>query len=325
MSRSILITGGTGSFGKELVKTLLLGTEYERIIIFSRDELKQFEMQNQLADPDRRLRFFLGDVRDKDRLTTALKGVNHVVHAAAMKQVVPAEYNPFEAIKTNILGAQNLIEAASFCKVKRVVALSTDKAASPANLYGATKLCADKLFVAANNMFGPETTYANVRYGNVMGSRGSIIPFVKSLPDSVPIPITDVRMTRFSITLSEGVSIVLNTLKTMRGGETVVPKLKSYKLIDLLNVLRPGSDFKVVGIRPGEKLHEEMISEADSLNTIEFDDHYIILPTMIEQQRSLCEYYKKECLSDIFSYNSGENKDFFTKFELQQALARSDD
>lgn len=325
MKKSILITGGTGSFGKKLVKTLLNGSEYGRIIIFSRDELKQFEMQNEIQDTSERLRFFLGDVRDKDRLITAFKGVDVVIHAAAMKQVVPAEYNPFEAIKTNILGAQNVIEAASYCKVKRVVALSTDKAASPANLYGATKLCADKLFVAANNMFGPETSFANVRYGNVMGSRGSIIPFINSLPDSAAIPITDTRMTRFSITLDEGVSIVIKTLKSMKGGETVVPKLKSYRLIDLLNVMRPGANFDVIGIRPGEKLHEEMISEADSLNTIEFQDRYIILPTMKEQQLILLKHYDKECSDVIFCYNSGSNDDFFTQDELRLLLEKRHD
>lgn len=325
MSKSILITGGTGSFGKELVRTLLVGTEYERIVIFSRDELKQFEMQNEIPDPDGRLRFFLGDVRDKERLLTAFQNIDVVVHAAAMKQVVPAEYNPFEAIKTNILGAQNVIEAASMCKVERVVALSTDKAASPANLYGATKLCADKLFVAANNMFGHQTSYANVRYGNVMGSRGSIIPFVKSLPKSAAIPITDIRMTRFSITLDEGVAIVIKTLKSMKGGETVVPKLKSYRLVDLLNVMRPGASLDVIGIRPGEKLHEEMISEADSLNTIEFHDRYIILPTLKEQQEILLQYYNKECSDVIFCYSSGSNEEFFTQDELRLLLKNSND
>ncbi|MHB8916622.1 MAG: UDP-N-acetylglucosamine 4,6-dehydratase (inverting) [Desulfocucumaceae bacterium] len=275
--KSILVTGGTGSFGKRFIRYVLDNLDLRRVIVFSRDELKQFEMEKEYNDE--RLRFFIGDVRDRDRLYRAFAGVDYVVHAAALKQVPACEYNPFEAVKTNVLGAQNIIEAAIDCGIKRVVALSTDKAANPANLYGATKLCSDKLFISGNSYAGSrDTRFCVVRYGNVIGSRGSVIPLFKKMRETGAITITDPRMTRFWITLEQGVMFVLNSIERMQGGEIFVPKIPSMKITDLAEAVAPGCRHQYIGIRPGEKLHEVMIPEDDARNTIEMDDFYIIQP-----------------------------------------------
>ncbi len=276
---SILITGGTGSLGKALVKFLLQNTKVRRIAIFSRDELKQLQMRTEFMD-DERLRWFIGDVRDFERLKRALHGVDFVIHAAALKQVDTGEYNPMEFIKTNVMGSQNLIDAAIESGVQRVVALSTDKASSPINLYGATKLTADKLFIAANNYgFSYGTTFSVVRYGNVIGSRGSVIPFFKEIAkEGKPIPITDLRMTRFLISIEQAVVFVMSSLATMTGGELFVPRIPSMKIIDLARAVAPGTEVFEIGMRPGEKLHEEMISEDDSRRTIRQKDRYIVMP-----------------------------------------------
>lgn len=278
--KSILITGGTGSFGKQCVDFILKNYLPERLIIFSRDELKQHEMA-QTFSPDIYpcLRYFLGDIRDKDRLYRAFDGVDYVIHAAALKQVPAAERNPFEAIKTNVIGAENIINAAIDKNVQRVIALSTDKAANPVNLYGATKLCSDKLFVAGNSYAGyHKTRFSVVRYGNVVGSRGSVIPFFLEKKKHGKLPITDPRMTRFWITLDHGVRFVLNCLDTCEGGEIFVPKIPSMNIMDLAKAIAPECEHEIVGIRPGEKIHELMISEDDSRHTIEFDDYYVIEP-----------------------------------------------
>ena len=324
---SVLITGGTGSFGKQMLRKLLEETDTKRIIIFSRDELKQFEMSHLpwLQPHLDRVRFFLGDVRDPERLKLAFEDVDVVIHAAALKQVPAAEYNPFEAIKTNVMGAQNVIDAARANDVKRVVALSTDKAAAPINLYGATKLCSDKLFVAANNYSGSHrTTYCVVRYGNVMGSRGSVIPFFMNRKSNGVLPITDERMTRFSITLDEGVEFVLNCLDRMWGGELFVPKIPSYKILDVATAIAPEARTEIVGIRPGEKLHEEMITTTDALNTVEFDDYYVILPSTplwdldkFKAESGRCE---GRMVDDGFAYNSGTNAHFLTVDELRDLI-----
>jgi len=275
---SILVTGGTGSFGQRFVAAVLKRTKARRIIVFSRDELKQYEMR-QAFDDDRRLRFFLGDVRDRDRLQRALDGVSVVVHAAALKQVPAAEYNPFEAVRTNVLGAQNVIDAAIDTGVERVIALSTDKASSPVNLYGATKLVSDKLFVHGNAYAGGKRTrFSVVRYGNVVGSRGSVVPFFQARASSGELPITDDRMTRFWITLPQGVDFVLNSLLNMQGGEIFVPKIPSVRITDLAQAIAPGATLKVIGIRPGEKLHEEMIGVDDARRTLDLGDRYVIQP-----------------------------------------------
>lgn len=279
--KNIFITGGTGSFGKQFVKTILKHYKPNKIIIFSRDELKQYEMAQRFNDSC--MRYFIGDVRDKERLITAMNGVDYVVHAAALKHVPIAEYNPMECIKTNINGAQNVIDAALFNQVHKVIALSTDKAANPINLYGATKLASDKLFVAANNITGGKPIqFSVVRYGNVMGSRGSVIPFFQKLiaEGATELPITDERMTRFWITLQEGVDFVLKNFARMQGGETFIPKIPSMKVIDVARAIAPVLPCTVVGIRPGEKMHEVMCPEDDSHITIEFDDHYVIQPTI---------------------------------------------
>lgn len=278
---SILITGGTGSFGKQYVKTLLRRYKPRRVIVFSRDELKQFEMQRDFTHES--MRYFIGDVRDKDRLVMAMRGVDYVIHAAALKQVPAAEYNPTECIKTNIHGAENVIQAALDCGVKKVIALSTDKAANPINLYGATKLCSDKLFVAANNLAGERATrFAVVRYGNVVGSRGSVVPFFRGLIDNgaTELPVTDIRMTRFWITLQQGVNFVLKNFERMQGGEVFVPKIPSVRVADLAKSLAPELAIKIIGIRPGEKLHEVMCPQDDSHLTLEFEDHYVIQPSI---------------------------------------------
>lgn len=278
--KSILVTGGTGSFGKKFTETVLRDHNPQRCLVFSRDELKQSEMQRMPTfRDDPRLRFFLGDVRDKDRLRRAFDDVDYVVHAAALKQVPACEYNPFEAIKTNVLGAQNVIEAAIDTGVKRVIALSTDKACNPTNLYGATKLCSDKLFVSGNAYVGKkDTRFSVVRYGNVIGSRGSVIPFFLRHRDSGRLPVTHPEMTRFWITLDQGVEFVLNAMQIMRGGEVFVPKIPSMSIIELARSLGPDCDIDVVGVRPGEKLHEVMISKHDARNTLELKSFYVIAP-----------------------------------------------
>ena len=281
-NKSILITGGTGSFGKKCVGTILAEHAAKKVVVFSRDELKQFEMQ-QIFPTEKypAMRYFIGDVRDRDRLYRALQGIDYVIHAAALKQVPAAEYNPFEAVKTNILGAANIIDACIDTGVRKVIALSTDKAANPVNLYGATKLCSDKLFVAGNSYGGwGGTRFSVVRYGNVVGSRGSVVPFFKKIKESgaTKLPITDERMTRFWITLEQGVRFVLTRLEEMQGGELYVPKIPSMVIGDLAEAVAPGIEHQVVGIRPGEKLHEVMITDDDARHTLEFDDHYVIEP-----------------------------------------------
>ena len=268
-NKTILVTGGTGSFGKKFIGTILEKHKPKKVIVYSRDELKQYEMQQSITNKS--MRYFIGDIRDYSRLKRALEGVDIVIHAAALKQVPAAEYNPFEAVKTNVIGAQNIIDASMSQGVEKVIALSTDKAAAPINLYGATKLTSDKLFVAANNFKGKrDIKFSVVRYGNVMGSRGSVIPFFMKEKKEGFLPITDERMTRFNITLQEGVDFVLFCLKQMWGGELFVPKIPSYRILDIAKAIAPNCDHKIVGIRPGEKLHEEMITTTDSLNTIEF-------------------------------------------------------
>lgn len=314
--KSILITGGTGSFGKKYVKTLLARHKPRRLIVYSRDELKQYEMQQVFDHPC--MRYFIGDVRDQERLVQATRGVDFIIHAAALKQVPAAEYNPTECIKTNIYGAQNVIHAALANNVQKVIALSTDKAANPINLYGATKLASDKLFVAANNMAGGHhTQFSVVRYGNVVGSRGSVVPFFQKLVrEQAPrIPITDPAMTRFWISLQQGVDFVLKNFQRMFGGEIFVPKIPSIRIVDLAEALAPGVPHEIVGIRPGEKLHEIMCPADDSHLTLEFDDHYVIKPTITFVTRSndfginaIGE--RGACVPRGFEYNSGENPEF---------------
>ncbi len=294
--KTILITGGTGSFGKKFVEVLINNHKPKKIIIYSRDELKQHEMQRIFpGNKKTEIRYFIGDVRDLPRLKLAMRNVDILVHAAALKHVPIAEYNPFEAVKTNIIGAQNIIDASLEANVKKVIALSTDKASSPINLYGATKLTSDKLFIAANNYVGKkDIKFSVVRYGNVMASRGSVIPFFIKEAKKGILPITDKNMTRFNITLDKGVNFVIFCLKQMWGGEIFVPKIPSYKIIDLAKAISPKAKFKYVGIRPGEKLHEEMISASDSLNTIEYSKHFVIVPNSIFLNWNKKSYIKKK-------------------------------
>jgi UDP-N-acetylglucosamine 4,6-dehydratase len=323
-NKSILITGGTGSFGKAFVRTILARyPDVKRLVIFSRDELKQFEMSQELSQKEQpALRYFIGDVRDADRVRRALEGIDVVIHAAALKQVPAAEYNPFECIKTNIMGAQNLIEACLDAGVSNVVALSTDKAAAPINLYGATKLCSDKLFTAANNIRGNrDLRFSVVRYGNVMGSRGSVIPFFMERRKSGVLPITDPAMTRFNISLEDGVEMVMWALENARGGEIFVPKIPSYRITDVAKAIGPECERPVVGIRPGEKIHEEMITQSDSFNTVDLGRYYAILPSAGEYTTE--EYAKLmlgQPVSPGFAYNSGTNADFLTVEELRQLM-----
>jgi len=319
--KSVLITGGTGSFGKKFVETMLARFKPKKVIIFSRDELKQSEMQETFKDPHDVLRYFIGDVRDPERLHRAFHDVDIVVHAAALKQIPAMEYNPFEAIKTNVLGAENVISAAIDQGVEKVIALSTDKACNPINLYGATKLCSDKLFVAANSYSGKnKTRFSVVRYGNVMGSRGSVIPLFQRQKETGTITITDKRMTRFWITREEGVNFVINCLSLMRGGEIFVPKIPSMKVIDVAKVIAPQCKIKVVGIRPGEKLHEAMILEDDARNSLEFKDYFIIQP--------LFPWWGKEnhkggkAVPDGFAYTSNNNADWLTEKQLKELLSK---
>lgn len=324
-NKTILITGGTGSFGKQCTRTILDRFKPKRLIIYSRDELKQFEMEKEFsASQYDCMRYFIGDVRDRDRLTMAMQDVDFVIHAAALKQVPAAEYNPMECIKTNVYGADNVIQAALACNVEKVIALSTDKAANPINLYGATKLASDKLFIAANNLAGGrQTRFSVVRYGNVVGSRGSVVPFFKKLIDNGAdhLPITDVRMTRFWITLQQGVDFVLKSFERMQGGELFVPKLPSVRITDLATAMAPHLPQKEVGIRPGEKIHEVMCPADESHLTIEFIDHYLIKPTIIFSNRSndftinaIGE--KGKPVVQGFEYNSGKNEWFLTVEEI---------
>jgi UDP-N-acetylglucosamine 4,6-dehydratase (inverting) len=323
-NKTILITGGTGSFGKAFVRTILERyPNIPRLVIFSRDELKQFEMAQEFRDQDfPGLRYFLGDVRDQNRLRRALEGIDIVVHAAALKQVPAAEYNPMEFIHTNVLGAENVIQACLDTDVKRVVALSTDKAAAPINLYGATKLCSDKLFIAANNIKGKrELSLSAVRYGNVMGSRGSVIPFFLNKRHEGVIPITDPNMTRFNIMLQEGVEMVLWTIENGVGGEIFVPKIPSYRITDVAKAIAPNCEHRIVGIRPGEKVHEEMITSADSLTTVDLGKYYAILPiTNSYNVKSYCDRMNATPVKPGFNYNSGENSQFMTVEEIRESI-----
>lgn len=321
MLKSILITGGTGSFGKAFIKTVLdKYPSIERLVVFSRDELKQFEMSQLFPDTRyRAIRFFIGDVRDHKRLRRALEGIDTVIHAAALKQVPAAEYNPFEFIQTNVMGAQNLIEACLDSEVKRVVALSTDKAAAPINLYGATKLCSDKLFIAANNIRGNrDLRFSVVRYGNVMGSRGSVIPFFLNQRKTGVLPITDPEMTRFNISLQEGVDMVLWALEKSIGGEIFVPKIPSFRITDLAQAIGPECSHPVVGIRPGEKIHEEMITVSDSYTTVDLGKYFAILPTSGSHGiQEYCQITGADRVPIGFSYNSGSNNRFLSVDELR--------
>jgi len=319
-----MITGGTGSFGARYVKTLLDKFKPRKLIIFSRDELKQYEMQQKFSQPC--MRYFIGDVRDRDRLKMAMRDVDYVIHAAALKQVPAAEYNPMECIKTNVHGAENVIQAALDCGVKKVIALSTDKAANPINLYGATKLCSDKLFVAANNLAGNRPTrFSVVRYGNVVGSRGSVVPLYKKLlaEGITELPVTDARMTRFWISLQQGVDFVLKNFQRMAGGEVFVPKIPSVRIIDLAQAMAPGKPHRIIGIRPGEKLHEIMCPLNDSHLTLEFEDHYVIQPS-INFWDSAEGGHRIDGLGSIgkpvpegFEYNSGTNPHFIGADEIR--------
>tara|TARA_B100001013_G_scaffold343840_1_gene272465 strand:+ start:184 stop:1209 length:1026 start_codon:yes stop_codon:yes gene_type:complete len=326
--KSIIITGGTGSFGKKFTEMVIKKYKPKKIVIYSRDEFKQFEMQEKISSTkDVLIRYFIGDVRDVDRLKLAMADMDIVIHTAALKQVPATEYNPFEAVKTNIIGAQNVIDASLQSKISKVIALSTDKAAAPINLYGATKLTSDKLFVSANNYVGhSKTQFSVVRYGNVMGSRGSVIPsFLKDKEKNV-LNITDKRMTRFSITLEEGVSFVIKCLDLMWGGEIFVPKIPSYKILDVAKAISPNAKLKFIGIRPGEKLHEEMITLSDSPNTVGFNSYYVILPDHKFLEWNINKFLKKN-KKDIgkfcnygFNYSSENNRNFLTVEKLKKLI-----
>jgi UDP-N-acetylglucosamine 4,6-dehydratase (inverting) len=323
-NKSILITGGTGSFGKKFVETILKKyPNIKRLVIYSRDELKQFEMAQVFGQAQyKAIRYFIGDVRDSDRFKRACEGIDIIVHAAALKQVPTAEYNPFEAVKTNILGAQNVIEAALDCGIHTVVALSTDKAAAPINLYGATKLVSDKLFIAANNIKGHrDLRFSVVRYGNVMGSRGSVVPFFMNKRKEGTLPITHMEMTRFNISLEEGVGMVMYAIEHALGGEIFVPKIPSYKIDVLARAIAPSCKLVDIGIRPGEKLHEEMITPSDSYNTIDAGTYYIILPSDADKNKYLTKYNAKE-VAKGFTYNSGENEQWLDEEALRSLILK---
>lgn len=320
--KTILITGGTGSFGKCFTKYVLENYNPKKIIIYSRDEYKQFVMQGEFKDYSDKLRFFIGDVRDKDRLMRAFKGVDFVVHAAALKQVPACEYNPNEAIKTNIHGAMNIIEAALDCGVSKVVALSTDKAVNPVNLYGGTKLVSDKLFIAANAYAGlNDINFSIVRYGNVAGSRGSIIPFFHNIIENGgdELPITDYRMTRFWISLDEAVKLVIKALEEAKGGETFISKIPSFKVTDLAQAMLPGCKMPEVGIRPGEKLHEIMVTTEDSMTTYEYDKHFIVFPQVKYTDKQMVEPTGRK-VPDGFSYSSGNNTEWLSVEDIKKLL-----
>jgi UDP-N-acetylglucosamine 4,6-dehydratase len=317
------VTGATGSFGKRFVKTVLEYYDVKRLAIFSRDELKQFELQQYLQST--KLRYFLGDVRDKERLYRALDGVEIVIHAAAMKQVPASEYNPMEAIKTNVIGAENIINVCIDQEVKQVIALSTDKAVNPVNLYGATKLCADKLFVAANTLSGKHRTkFSVVRYGNVVGSRGSVIPFFMKMKKTGMLPITDPRMTRFWITLDQGVKFVINSLEQMRGGEIFVPKIPSMSIMDVAKVIAPECETQIIGIRPGEKLHEVLITADDAIHTAEFSSHYVIQPAAYSgwDKAQYLKETRAKTVPENFQYSSDSNTEWMTGEMLKELLKR---
>lgn len=322
--KSILVTGGTGSFGKKFIETILTRwPQIKRLVVYSRDELKQFEMSQKFSsDKYKGLRYFIGDIRDAERFKRACEGIDYIVHAAALKQVPTAEYNPMEFIKTNIIGAENVINAALDCGVKKVVALSTDKAASPINLYGATKLCSDKLFISANNIKGKrDITFSVVRYGNVMGSRGSVIPFFISKRNEGKLPITHADMTRFNITLEHAIELVLVSLEKSIGGEIFVPKIPSYKITDIAKAIAPSCKQEIVGVRPGEKIHEEMITEHDSYNTIDANDYFLILPSSDDTiiQKYLTNYSAKK-VNPGFKYNSGTNSEWINVDQIRELI-----
>lgn len=327
--KNILITGGTGSFGKKFTETLLKNYNPNKIIIYSRDELKQYEMSQRFNDTC--MRYMIGDVRDLERLKKAMYGVDFVIHAAALKHVPIAEYNPMECIKTNVNGASNVIDAALECGVEKIIALSTDKAASPINLYGATKLASDKLFIAANNIKGSRNTqFSVVRYGNVIGSRGSVIPFFKKLLNSgaKELPITELEMTRFLITLQQGVDFVIKSFQRMQGGEIFIPKIPSMKIVDLAHALSPSAKIKLVGIRPGEKMHEIMVPKDDSHLTLEFEDHYVIEPTILfTRKKDFANNVLKESGKKVkigFEYNSKLNSWWLKEDELLKMIEDDD-
>jgi UDP-N-acetylglucosamine 4,6-dehydratase/5-epimerase len=326
-NQSILVTGGTGSFGKKFVQTILdRFPDIKRLIIYSRDELKQFEMSHVFPHSKyKAIRYFIGDVRDAERMRRACEGVDVIVHAAALKQVPAAEYNPMECIKTNIFGAENVINAALDCGVKKVVALSTDKAAAPINLYGATKLCSDKLFVAANNMKGSrDLVFSVVRYGNVIGSRGSVVPFFLNKRQDGVLPITHPDMTRFNISLEEGVDLVLHALEHAWGGEIFVPKIPSYKITDVAQAIAPDARQDIVGIRPGEKLHEEMITETDSYSTVELDKYFVILPATPNKwtTEDFLKAFNGKMVAPGFRYNSQTNDAWLSPEEIREQIRR---
>tara|TARA_Y100000748_G_scaffold304192_1_gene312516 strand:- start:3794 stop:4795 length:1002 start_codon:yes stop_codon:yes gene_type:complete len=326
-NKIVLVTGGTGSFGKKFISKALNDYNPAKIIVYSRDELKQFDMQQseRFKLHQNKMRYFIGDIRDYSRLKMAMKNVDIVIHSAALKQVPAAEYNPFEAVKTNIIGGQNVIDASIRTGVKKVIALSTDKAAAPINLYGATKLASDKLFTAANNFSGGhDIKLSVVRYGNVLGSRGSVVPFFIKKKQNGILPITDKNMTRFSITLDEGVNFVFKSLDKMWGGEIFVPKIPSYRILDIAKAVAPNCKIEVVGIRPGEKLHEEMITKTDSLNTLEFEDYFVIMPStqLWDTKKFMKESNStegKHCKLD-FSYDSGSNNDFLSVEKIKNLV-----
>ena len=324
-NKSILVTGATGSFGKYFIEYIIKNyPNFKKLVIFSRDELKQFEMSKQKKFQHQNLRMFIGDIRDKDRIQRALEGIDIVIHAAALKQVPTAEYNPFEFIKTNIIGTQNLVESCLDNNVEKVVALSTDKASSPINLYGATKLCSDKLVLSANNIKGKrKITFSVVRYGNVMGSRGSVLPFfLKVFSNKKKLPLTHFEMTRFNISLIEAIKLVEKAITNSAGGEIYIPKLKSFYIRDLIHAITGKKNhFKIVGIRPGEKIHEELINLSEIKNTIEHNDHYVILSNFSEKQiLNYCKKKKYKKVASNFIYNSGDNKKFMSLKELKTLL-----
>jgi UDP-N-acetylglucosamine 4,6-dehydratase/5-epimerase len=321
-NKAILITGGTGSFGKKCTEIILKKYKPEKLIIFSRDELKQFEMNQIFSDKKYRcIRYFIGDVRDKERLYRAFHGVDYVIHAAALKQVPAAEYNPFEAVKTNIIGAENVINVAIDQGIRKVIALSTDKAANPINLYGATKLCSDKLFISGNSYVGRDCSiFSVVRYGNVIGSRGSVIPFFLKQRETGVLPITDPQMTRFWLTLEQGVNFVLKCLEISNGGELFVPKIPSMRILDLAEAIAPDSRHEIVGIRPGEKIHEVMITRDDSRHTLEFDDYYIVEPEFSWWSNDGHITNKTKPVPKDFEYNSGTNPRFLSVKEMREMI-----
>jgi len=323
-NKVVLVTGGTGSFGKAFAKTIL-GEQYgiKKLIIFSRDEMKQYEMRNMFEASDNRIRFFIGDVRDPDRLHRAFNGVDVVIHAAALKIVPTAEYNPFEAVKTNVIGAENIINMAIDNGVQRVIALSTDKAANPINLYGATKLCSEKMFVAGNNYSQPDgTRFSLVRYGNVLGSRGSVIPFFKECRKKGVVPITDIRMTRFWITLAHGVELVLHALDEMHGGEIFIPKLPSIRIVDVAEAICPGARHEIVGIRPGERLHETLVPADDGISTYEYEDKFVTIPQIVASN------VKKDTGipldADFKGYRSDVNDHWFNVEEVKEMIEKDE-